>query len=123
MVKWVRSRDGLVAGVFEGLGRLYGVNPIVLRLLWICSVLFFGFGLMLYVVLAVLMPLEGRERNYQSPMILGVCDRLARSWGQDLVLVRILFFGAFLLSGGTMFLVYLLLHFLVPQMKYVRAEI
>lgn len=117
MVNWVRSRNGLVAGVFEGIGKLYGINPIVLRLLWICSVLFAGFGVLLYVVLAVLMPLEGREREYQKPMILGVCDRIARNWGHDLVMVRVLFFGAFLISGGTMFIVYLIMHFLMPHQK------
>ncbi len=117
MVNWVRSRNGLVAGVFEGIGKLYGINPIVLRLLWICSVLFAGFGLLLYVILAVLMPLEGRERDYQKPMILGVCDRIARNWGHDLVMVRVLFFGAFLVSGGTMFIAYLVMHFLMPHSK------
>jgi len=115
MVNWVRSRNGLVAGVFEGIGKLYGINPIVLRLLWICSVLFAGFGLLLYVILAVLMPLEGREREYQKPMILGVCKRISGQWGHDLVMVRLLFFGAFLISGGTIFIVYLILHFLMPQ--------
>jgi phage shock protein PspC (stress-responsive transcriptional regulator) len=120
MVKWVRSRDGLVAGVFEGIGRLYGINPIVLRLMWICSVFFLGFGFFLYIVLAVLMPLEGREKNYNSPMILGVCERIAQNWGHELVMIRVLFFGAFLLSGGLMFFVYLGLHFLMPykQISY-----
>ena len=115
MVKWTRSRNGMVAGVFEGIGRLYGINPIVLRLLWICSVCFLGFGLLLYVVLAVLMPVEGKELDYQKPMILGVCERVARTWNHDLVMIRILFFGAFLISGGTMFLVYLILHFVIPH--------
>ncbi len=115
MVNWVRSRNGLVAGVFEGIGRVYGINPVMLRLLWICSVLFLGFGLLVYVVLAVLMPLEGKEREYQKPMILGVCERISRNWGHDLVMVRALFFGAFLVSGGTMFIAYLVIHFLMPQ--------
>ncbi len=114
MVKWVRSRNGMVAGVFEGIGRLYGVNPVVLRLLWICSVCFLGFGFLLYLILAVLMPVEGKERDYQKPMIMGVCERISRNWGHDLVMVRILFFGAFLVSGGTMFLVYLIFHFVMP---------
>lgn len=125
MNQWVRSRNGMVAGVFDGLGKSYGINPILLRLLWISSVCLFGFGVLLYLILAVLMPAEGTEREYyDKSMLLGVCRRISQQWGHDLVLVRLLFFGAFLISGGTMMIVYLIMHFLMPEDKtYHRVEV
>lgn len=113
--QWVRSHDGWIAGVCQGLGERFDLNPGFLRLLWIGSVLFFGVGLFLYFVLAFCLPLEGREEEALRPRFLGVCSRLAQRMDLDVGLVRTLMVIVGVGSLGTTFLVYIILHFLVPS--------
>jgi phage shock protein C len=54
-----RSRtDRQLAGVAGGIAEYLEVDPTVVRLLWILSVLVGGFGLVLYVIMAFVVPLE-----------------------------------------------------------------
>src|SRR5690348_13963923 len=49
--------EGYVAGVCEGLGRRLGIEPTILRIIWVATVILgFGTGLVLYAVLWWLMP-------------------------------------------------------------------
>jgi len=57
----VRVREGrLVAGVFAGLGRRFGVSPWILRAAFVVSMIVPGPQFLLYVALWVLMPHESR---------------------------------------------------------------
>ncbi|MEO0815176.1 MAG: PspC domain-containing protein, partial [Myxococcota bacterium] len=106
----VRTRDGYVAGVCDGLGRYFDVNPTLIRIGWLAAVVFFGTGLLAYVAMWWLMPREDQlaleqtqwQRNsatgrYSPPLqrtthdkkIFGVCGGLARSWQIDPVFVRL----------------------------------
>jgi phage shock protein C len=51
--------DRWIAGVCGGIGRYFGWDPTVVRLLWIVSVTMFGFGVLAYVVLWILLPENG----------------------------------------------------------------
>lgn len=51
-----RSHNRKIAGVAGGVAEYFGVDPTLVRALWLISILFFGTGLLLYVVLAILMP-------------------------------------------------------------------
>jgi phage shock protein C len=53
------SRDRMVAGVCGGLGEYLDVDPTLIRLLFVAAVLAgFGSGILLYLVLMIVMPLE-----------------------------------------------------------------
>jgi phage shock protein C len=54
-----RSRtERQLAGVAGGIGNYLEVDPTVIRVLWILSVFFAGIGILLYIILAFVMPLE-----------------------------------------------------------------
>lgn len=54
-----RVKDGIIGGVCGGIARhLGGVDPLLIRLLFLFSFLLFGFGPLLYIILWILMPLE-----------------------------------------------------------------
>ena len=111
---WTRSNNGWIAGVSQGLGERFDFSPGAIRLLWVISVTAFGFGFLLYILFAMLMPLEGREAKTHQPKILGVCLRLSERMEVDVVPIRILSVFALLGSFGTVTLIYFLLHIFLP---------
>ena len=50
------QENGILGGVCAGLGQAFGINVTVLRLIWVFTVLYFGFGIIPYVILWILMP-------------------------------------------------------------------
>ncbi len=54
-----RSRsERMLAGVCGGLGIYYGIDPTVIRLLFVFFALFVGFSVLLYIILLFIIPLE-----------------------------------------------------------------
>ena len=112
---FVRSRDGWIFGICEGVGRNNGWNPNMLRLIWLLSILAFGSGLLLYGFLALVLPREDKLKEYDEPKVLGVAYKLSHHYGWDLVLTRLALLGSFFLSFGMTFIVYLILWVMVPD--------
>ena len=54
--KLVRSNNKMVAGVCGGLGEYLGIDPTIVRILYVLMLLFAGFGLLLYVILWLIIP-------------------------------------------------------------------
>lgn len=48
----------MIAGVAAGVAEYFGLEPTLVRVLWFVSIFFGGIGLVLYVGLAIIMPLE-----------------------------------------------------------------
>jgi phage shock protein C len=111
----VRSRNSMFLGVFSGLGRTLGVDPLILRLLWLFSVLLFGSGILIYFFLAVLMPLEHEIAEFEKPKALGVCSKIGEQYGLEVSMVRMLFVAGFFFSLGFVSIVYLGLWFFLPE--------
>lgn len=130
-----RSQHGYVAGVCEGLGRHFDLNPTIVRLAWIAAVLFFGTGILVYLVMWWVMPREDAmpiepsawERDesgrHKPPLMrtevdrkmLGVCGGLARYWGFDATLVRLAAASLFIVSGPIAVAAYLLAALFMPS--------
>ncbi|MFH0917123.1 MAG: PspC domain-containing protein [bacterium] len=54
-----RSRtEKMVGGVCGGLAQYFDVDPTIVRILWVIITLLGGAGIILYIVLWVIMPLE-----------------------------------------------------------------
>jgi phage shock protein PspC (stress-responsive transcriptional regulator) len=73
----LRSRsDRMIAGVAGGLGRYFGIDPVIFRIGFAVSVFFGGLGLLAYLALAIFVPTgEGEEIDpapYQRSRLLGV---------------------------------------------------
>ena len=48
--------DAKIAGVCGGVAEYFGIDPSIVRILWAVVVLFYGFGLLLYIVAALILP-------------------------------------------------------------------
>lgn len=60
MHKLHRSRKNrMLAGVCGGLGEFFGIDPTIMRIIWIVGTLFsMGFGVILYIILWIVVPEE-----------------------------------------------------------------
>jgi len=113
--KWKRSQNGWLAGVCEGLGESFDIHPNLIRILWVVSIIFFGTGILAYIVLALTLPREDRLYEYQEDKFFGVCKRISEQSGIELALVRTLAAVSFIASLGTSALLYLILNFVLPE--------
>ena len=113
--KWVRSSDGILAGVCEGISEAFKVDPWVIRLLWIASILTFGVGIGLYIILAICLPRKDKVDEAYAKRILGVCSRIARKLDVEVGLVRVGAILVGLMSGGVVIVGYIILHFILDQ--------
>ena len=91
--------DTVVLGVCGGLAELFGVRPSVVRLAFSLLGLASGIGIALYVVLALLLPLEGRSsgnlvETFQNNLeeVVATFPARRRSLGVVLVIAGVLFF-------------------------------
>ena len=48
--------DRVIAGVAGGIAQRFGVNSTLVRLAWVLSVLFGGFGFLVYLILWIVLP-------------------------------------------------------------------
>jgi phage shock protein C len=66
--------DRVIAGVAGGIAERYGLNPALVRIAWVVSVFFGGFGILAYVVLWIALP----AGPTQAPAIRIAEERYAR---------------------------------------------
>lgn len=115
--RWVRSNDGIFAGVCEGLGESFGVEPWALRLMWVLSFFFFGSGLFIYILMALALPTEDEVYRPDKKKLLGVCHQISLKSEVDLGLVRLAALGLLMASFGTASLIYLVLYFVLDEQE------
>jgi phage shock protein C len=125
--------DGYVAGVCEGLGRRLGISPTLIRVLWLGAVLFFGTGILLYLLLWWIVPHRRQlaiepavwvrgaggahpplQRTVNDRRLLGVCGGLARRYDVDPSLVRLAMVVLFVASAGLAIVAYAVGAVLMP---------
>jgi phage shock protein C len=63
MKKRLVRKNPMLFGVCGGLGDYFDVDPTLIRLAFVISVIFLGFGFLLYLIMAIVMP-SGRNNNY-----------------------------------------------------------
>jgi len=61
-----KSGNRILAGVCGGVADFFGWNPTLVRIIWALC-LFFGFGLVLYIILWIIMP-QAPKKRYQDRM-------------------------------------------------------
>lgn len=116
-MKWVRSQDGVFFGVCKGLAKTFEVPVGVFRLIWVLSVLFFGAGLWLYLLLAISLPREDKAVEALNPVVLGVCSKIAVKTDVEVGVVRFLTICLSLMSMGATLVGYIVLYFVMDQKK------
>ncbi len=112
---WVRNKDGILAGVCAAIARRFQLDVMLVRLALIFSALFFGVGIGLYIFCAIGLPREDRLNKAYEPRLFGVCSRFARRFDLDLGFTRTAAVLLLFCTGGTVFLIYLVLYFVLPK--------
>ncbi|MFW5758143.1 MAG: PspC domain-containing protein [Bacteroidota bacterium] len=51
-----KSNDRKLFGVCGGLGEFFEIDPTMIRIAFLVSIIIFGTGLLLYLILAIIMP-------------------------------------------------------------------
>jgi phage shock protein C len=57
-MKRLVRKNGKIFGVCGGLGSYFEIDPVIFRIAFVLGVIFFGSGLLLYLILAIIMPTE-----------------------------------------------------------------
>ena len=97
--------DRRVAGVAAGVAEFFDLDPTLVRLVWFLSIFFGGFGLLLYIVMAIIVPNEPlSEEELAAPAADGPSHRhAARSGngglGLSFVGIALILFGALALAN------------------------
>lgn len=117
-MKWVRANDGAICGVCKGLAKTLDIPVGLFRLIWICSVLFLGAGLLLYFMLAISLPREDKQVQALEPWLLGVCAKISLKTDLEVGIVRFLAISLSLLSMGATIVGYIVLYFVLDNKSY-----
>lgn len=56
MKKLYRSKDKMIAGVCAGLGEYLEFDPTLVRIIWACTILLAGTGVLAYLVCWIIIP-------------------------------------------------------------------
>jgi phage shock protein C len=72
--------DRRIAGVASGVAEFFDLDPTIVRLVWLVSIFFGGFGLLLYIVMAIVVPNEPlTDEELQAQVNAGTPHRHTRS--------------------------------------------
>ncbi|MFA5357826.1 MAG: PspC domain-containing protein [archaeon] len=50
------GKDKILGGVCGGVAEYFDIDPVIVRLIWAISILFLGFGFLLYVLMWIIVP-------------------------------------------------------------------
>lgn len=116
-MKWVRAKDGALFGVVKGLAKSLDMPVGLFRLVWLASILFFGFGVLLYLMLALSLPREDRVDQASEPWILGVCTQIAKRTQSEVGVIRFLTIALAFVSMGATLIGYIVMYFVLDDDK------
>ena len=54
--KLSRSNNKMIGGVCAGIAEYLGLEPTIVRIVWVLLLFFAGFGILLYLILWIVMP-------------------------------------------------------------------
>jgi phage shock protein C len=96
--------DRRIAGVAAGVAEFFDLDPTLVRLVWFVSIFFGGFGLLLYIVMAIIVPNEPlSDEELTAQMTSESPHRHARSGndsqGMTFVGIALILFGALALTN------------------------
>lgn len=81
------QHDRILGGVAGGLGEYFGIDPILFRLLFIVFTVFGGGGILLYLLLWIIIPSEGKKTQLNEQSIRDNVDEMrgqVRSWAHSI---------------------------------------
>lgn len=119
---WSRSKNGIFAGVCLAISHRFQVEAMLVRLGLLFSVLFFGFGIGLYIIFAIGLPREDRLTQAYENRLFGVCSRFAMRFDLDVGLTRVAALTLLICSFGAAIFGYFILYFTLPNASELTAQ-
>ncbi|HHE40284.1 MAG TPA: PspC domain-containing protein [Candidatus Cloacimonetes bacterium] len=128
-VLYRNTKNGKIAGVCSGLAEYMDVDVSLIRIVWLFFVIFGGAGLLLYLIAALVIPAKSGDdveiivedeeqkrltRDSENAVIFGVCSGIAKHFGMDVSVVRIIFLLMGLYFASGIFL-YIILALVLPK--------
>ena len=128
-VLYRNTKNGKIAGVCSGLAEYMDVDVSLIRIVWLFFVIFGGAGLLLYLIAALVIPAKSGDdveiivedeeqkrltRDSENAVIFGVCSGIAKHFGMDVSVVRIIFLLLGLYFASGIFL-YIILALVLPK--------
>ena len=122
-----RSRTNKkIAGICAGFGEYFDLDPSIIRIVWLATVLLGGTGVLIYLICWLVIPLNTEQhivttfhpltRSKNNKIIAGVCGGLGEYFQIDPVIFRLAFIVA-VLALGMGILLYIILWIAVPSEK------
>ncbi len=102
----VRSSNGVLGGVCEGLGKSFNIHPNLVRAGFVLTSFCFGIAIAIYLLLWIVLPNEHELYDYYQDKLLGVCHRISLRTNIELPIVRLITCALALLSLGSIILCY-----------------
>ncbi|ALQ17463.1 PspC domain-containing protein [Listeria monocytogenes] len=59
------SSQKMIAGVCGGIAEYFGIEVTIVRLVWVAATLFFGSGILLYILAAIIIPKATPESEWE----------------------------------------------------------
>lgn len=113
--RFVRSNNGVILGVCSGLAKAFEVEVWVIRLAWIVSILWFGAGIFMYLLLAYTLPRSDKIEQSFDRKFLGVCARISKRYHLEIGVVRTATALLALSSFGLILLIYIGVYLFMPD--------
>jgi phage shock protein C len=82
-----KRHNQMIAGVCAGLAEYFGIDPTVVRLIAVLTIFFGGAGILAYIILAVVVPLESSQSTEPREVIRENVEEIkntAEHFGQDM---------------------------------------
>lgn len=116
------TKNGILGGVCAGIAKATGIPTLLVRLAFIFGTLWLGGGVLIYLILWLLVPVETTgilenfklERDEKNGMIGGVCAGLSAATGIDVLFLRFLWLISIFYFGFGL-IPYLILWILMPK--------
>ncbi len=95
------THDKTIAGVCSGIADYFNIDVLVVRLLFVLVFIAWGTGLLIYIILWLVLPVNNTPRatrfkkkiyrNTQSKVVGGVCSGMSAYFNTDVIVLRLLF--------------------------------
>ncbi len=123
--------DESLGGVCSGIGSYFDIDPTLVRILFVVSIVLYGSGLIFYFVMWLVIPKASGEdaeimrtqrqirtrklfRDMDSRTISGVCSGLAAFFALDTIWIRLALVASFFFFGSGLIL-YIILWIIIPK--------
>ena len=127
-----REEDKIISGVCSGLGKSFDIDTQIIRALFVIGALIGGSTVVLYLILALIMPVEPKElihiapksklyRDTDDSIIAGVCSGLGHFFNVDATIVRVISISILFLTAGIAIFIYIGLYLAVAK-AHTKAE-